>query len=91
MTIHSQTRAITYSGQYWAFAHFSRHIKRRARRFESAGRQADVHHVGFENPDGGKVLVVTNSGPARSAILKQADKIADLALPANSITTLAWS
>ncbi len=91
VTIHSQSRQITQSGQYWAFAHFSRQVRRGARRFDSASKLADVHHVGFENPDGGKVLVVTNSSAARSATLKQADKIADLALPAHSITTLAWS
>jgi glucosylceramidase len=91
VTIHSQTRQITYSGQYWAFAHFSRQVRRGARRFDSASELAGVHHAGFENRDGQKILVVTNSGAAKSATLQQADKIADLALPANSITTLAWS
>jgi glucosylceramidase len=91
VTIHSQTRQITYSGQYWAFAHFSRHVRRGARRFESSSRLADVAHVGFENPEGEKVLVLTNSGAARSATVQQADQIADVALPANSVTTLAWS
>jgi glucosylceramidase len=92
VTIHSQTREIKRSGQYWAFAHFSRQVRRGARRFESASKLAEVHHIGFENPDGQKILVVTNSGrAAKSALLRQADKIADLALPANSITTLAWS
>jgi glucosylceramidase len=91
VTIHSQTKEITRSGQYWAFAHFSRVVKRGARRFETTGKLAGVEHVGFENPDGQKVLVVTNIGPAKTATLNQASKTADLALPADSITTLLWS
>jgi glucosylceramidase len=91
VTIDSQTKEITRSGQYWAFAHFSRAVRRGAKRIQSTSRIAHVDHVGFENPDGRRVLVVTNSGPARTATLQQADKIADLALEPDSVTTLAWS
>jgi glucosylceramidase len=90
VTIHSQTREITRSGQYWAFAHFSRAIRRGAKRFESASNIEGVEQVGFENPDGKKVLVVTNSGSEKKATLNQANKSAELALPADSITTLLW-
>jgi glucosylceramidase len=91
VTIHSQTKEITRSGQYWAFAHFSRHVRRGARRFESAGKLQGVEHVAFENPDGQKVLVVTNTGPAQTATLKQGNQIAGLSLEPDSITTLSWS
>jgi glucosylceramidase len=90
VTIHSQTKEITRSGQYWAFAHFSRNVRRGAKRFESTCKLEGVDQVGFENPDGRKVLVVANSGPARTATLKQADKSAELALAADSLTTLTW-
>jgi len=90
VTIHSQTKEITRSGQYWAFAHFSRVVRRGARRFDSVGKLVEVDHVGFENPDGQKVLVVTNSGPAKSVTLKQANKSASLALAPDSVTTLLW-
>jgi O-glycosyl hydrolase len=50
-----------------------------------------VDQVGFQNPDGQKVLVVTNTGPAKTATLKQADKAAELALAPDSVTTLTWS
>lgn len=91
VTIHSQTKEITRSGQYWAFAHFSRSVRRGARRFESTGKLADVDHVAFENPDGKKVLVVTNSGSEKKATLQQRSKVADLTLAADSVTTLLWS
>jgi len=91
VTIHSQTKEITRSGQYWAFAHFSRHVRRGARRFESQSTLAGIDHVAFENPDGQEVLIVTNSGSARSAALQQSGQTAQVALAPDSITTLVWS
>jgi len=90
VTIHSQTREITRSGQYWAFAHFSRLIRRGARRFDSQGMEPEVAHVACENPDGQKVLVLTNTGAARAVVLQMGSWIADVPLAADSVTTLAW-
>lgn len=90
VTIHSETKAITRSGQYWAFAHFSRNVKRGARRFESACKLAGVDQAAFENPDGQKILVITNSGEGKTISLKQANRVAEVALDADSVTTLSW-
>lgn len=91
VTIHSQTREITRSGQYWAFAHFSRNVRRGAKRVESSCRIAGIEQVAFENPDGQKVLVVTNFGPGRTATLKQADRSAEVTLRPDSLTTFSWN
>jgi len=90
VTIDSQTKAISRSGQYWAFAHYSRVIRRGARRFDSQSAAADLQHVALENPDGQQVLVVTNTGPARTIELRLANMAATVPLKANSVTTLAW-
>jgi glucosylceramidase len=90
VTINSQTKEITRSGQYWAFAHYSRVIRRGARRFDSQSAAADLHHVALENPEGQQVLVVTNPGPAKTIDLRLASKVASVPLKANSVTTLAW-
>ena len=90
VTINSQTREITRSGQYWAFAHYARAIHRGARRFESQTAAADLRHVALENPDGQKVLVVTNPGPAKTIELRLANKAAAVSLKTNSLTTLTW-
>jgi glucosylceramidase len=91
VTIHSQTREITRSGQYWAFAHFSRAIRRGARRIDSQSTLADVQHVAFENPDGGRVAVISNAGAARSVVLQIGQLQSEIALEKDSITTLVWS
>ncbi|MGO9124999.1 MAG: glycoside hydrolase family 30 protein [Terriglobales bacterium] len=90
VTIHSQTKEITRSGQYWGFAHFSRLIRRGAHRFDSQGMVPELSHVACENPDGGKVLVVTNPAAARSVLLQMGEWVADVPLAADCITTLAW-
>lgn len=90
VTIHSETKEITRSGQYWAFAHFSRNVKRGARRFESACKLPGVEQVAFENPDGQKILVITNSGEGKTVTVKQANKAAEIALGADSVSTLSW-
>ena len=91
MTIISQTKEITRSGQYWAFVHFSRLVRRGATRLDSQSTLNDIDHVVFENSDGRKVLVLTNGGPQRSIALQLGPSTADLTVASNSVTTLAWA
>lgn len=91
VTIHSQSKEVTRSGQYWAFAHFSRTIQRGARRFQSTGNLPGVDHVAFENPDGRKVLILTNSGDAKRISVQLATNVCEISLPKNSLKTLLWN
>lgn len=90
VTIHSETKEITQSGQYWAFAHFSSAIRRGSRRFASAGSFDGLDHVACENPDGGKVVILTNSSDPRRVTLQTAGWMANVALATDSLTTLSW-
>lgn len=90
LTIHSQTREISQSGQFWALAHYSRLIRRGARRFDSRGGAENLSHTGFENPDGQRVLVLTNPGPARNCEIRMGRWAAIVALERDSVNTLAW-
>ncbi len=90
VTINSQTKEITRSGQYWAFAHYARVIRRGAHRFASHTAAANLQHVALENPDGQRILVVTNPGPARTIDLDLANMKTSVPLQADSVTTMAW-
>jgi glucosylceramidase len=90
VTIDSQTKEITRSGQYWAFAHFSRSIKRGARRFASVSKSANLSHIACQNPDGQKVLVVTNRGTARPVAVRSGSMVANVPVDTDSVTTFAW-
>lgn len=89
VTIHSETREVSYSGQYHAFAHYARFVRRGAWRFESEGA-AELPHASFENTDGRRVLIVTNAGAPRSVDIQLGRSQSQVTLTANSITTLAW-
>lgn len=88
--VHSQTNEVSYCGQFWAFAHYSRFLQRGAHRFDSQG-ETEVLHVGFENPDGKCVVVLTNPGSARKVEVRLGNQVASVSLSQNSITTLECS
>ena len=91
VTIQSQTNQVIRSGQYWAFTHYSRAIKRNAVVIESEGLVPEVSHLAVVNPDGQYVAVLTNSGKAASTVqLRKASNMVEVNLPADSVTTLEW-
>jgi glucosylceramidase len=104
ITVDNATHKVTRSGQYWAFAHYSKHVRRGARVFATnavgqpdsprpAGRgTADpVSHTAFRNPDGSFVLVLANRGPQTRVQLVLGAAALALDLPADSVHTLQWS
>jgi glucosylceramidase len=91
LIINPRTQEIIRSGQYWALAHFSRSIRRGARRFETQSQATNLHHIAVENPDGQKVLVLTNTGHARTIQINQGLNSTAVSLEENSIATLVWN
>jgi glucosylceramidase len=99
VTLDSTTHKVTKSGQYWAFAHFSRHVRRGAKVFATNGvsgeakngSAASVSHAGFRNPDGSFVLVLANNGPETRVQLVMGSRAVDLDLPSDSVHTLEWA
>jgi glucosylceramidase len=90
VTIHSQTKEITRSGQHWAFAHFSRFIKRGSHRIESTGG-SEIAHAAFQNPDGSRVLILANSGPGREVEIRAGQQSTSIQLGQNAVATLVWN
>ena len=90
VTIHSQTKEITRSGQHWAFAHFSRFVKRGSHRLESTGG-GEIAHAAFQNPDGSRVLVLANSGPGREVEIRVGQQSTTVQMGQNTVATLTWN
>jgi len=90
VTIDSRTNAVSYSGQYHAFAQYSRFIRRGARRFDSQAQDEGISHVAFENPDGKRVVVITNPGATRDCQIRLGRSQVTVALTGNSVSTLMW-
>ncbi|MBV9158299.1 MAG: hypothetical protein JO097_18705 [Acidobacteriaceae bacterium] len=90
VTINSQSKEITQSGMYAAFSHYSRAVRRGARRIASDGDLQSVSHTAFVNPDQTQVTILTNSGDQKSVALRSSGKQTQVNLPSDSITTLTW-
>src|SRR5579859_4746521 len=90
VTVNSKTGSVTRSGQYWAFAHYSKVIERGARVIASHGELDGIDHVAIENPNGGHVLVVTNRSEQQRLECRLGERALDLIVDPDSVTTLVW-
>jgi len=95
VTLDSKTHAVTRSGQYKAFAQYSRAIQRGARVFASwnsgGGELPGIDHVAAENSDGSRVLVLTNrNGGEQRMQVALGEKTMAVVLPPDSVTTVVW-
>jgi glucosylceramidase len=88
LTLNSQSHELSRSGMYWALAHHSKFMQRGASVFTTKGDIPKVTHVAAQNPDGTRVLVLTNRGQDQTVQCAIEDKSLELQLPANSVTTL---
>jgi glucosylceramidase len=97
VTLDNATHKVTKSGQYWAFAHYSKHIRRGAKVFqtdgvgEEQGTASVVSHTGFRNPDGSFVVVLANRGQEKRVQLLLGSNALEIDLPADSVHTLQWA
>jgi len=91
VTLDSKTRQITRSGQYWAFAHYSKLVRRDAQVIATKSTLPGIEHVAFVNPEGDHVLVLTNQGDEREVDCRFEDKALQVSLPRNSVVSLQWS
>jgi glucosylceramidase len=90
VTLNSKTGQLLRSGQYLALAHYSRAIRRGARVIATEGNPSGVEHVALENPDGSRVLVLTNRGAKQEISCQSEEGFLTVRLPSNSVITLQW-
>jgi glucosylceramidase len=92
LTLDTQTHQLTRSGLYWTLAHYSRFMPRGARVVATRGNLPEIDHIAAQDPDGSRVLVLTNrgsnAGDPRQVQCAPGNKSLQLTLPANSVTTL---
>jgi glucosylceramidase len=91
ITIHSQSKEITRGPNYWVMKHFTHAARRGAKVVDSRANIEKVAHVAFVNPDGGKSLVLSNTGPARKVQVRIGGAATEVSIPANSLTNLSWT
>ena len=99
ITVWNDTHKVERSGRFWTFAHYSKHVRRGAKVFETDGladsaaqtSNSSVSHAGFHNPDGSFVVVLANTGQQTRTQLVMGTNAVGLDLAADSVYTLQWS
>ncbi len=99
ITVWNDTHKVERSGRFWTFAHYSKHVRRGAKVFQTDGlgdsasqaSKGNVSHVGFSNPDGSQVVVLANTGQQTRTQIVLGTNALDLDLAADSLYTLQWS
>jgi glucosylceramidase len=93
VTIDQATGEVTYSQDYYQLGHFSKFVLPGA--YHIAGDFADkgLQGVGFKNPDGSEVEVVSNNGASAATFNVRLDGTASFTytLPAGAVVTFKWS
>lgn len=88
--IHSETGEIQYNDQYWALAHYSKFIRRGARRIGSKCDHPHISQCAFRNENGAFVVVVSNTGPKEDVSLDIGSRYAMIEIPEMSVCTLVF-
>lgn len=98
LTLDSKEGAIRVSGHYRALAHFSKFVKRGAKRVESClkwygqepsdEQRLPVSHCAFKNEDGSLVIVLTNTGKKEEVLLRVKGENYRIMLKEKSVCTV---
>ncbi len=88
VTVHTDTRTVTYNPEFYLMKHFSAYIRPGAKRVAVTGSD---DALAFRNPDGAFVVEAANLGTALSAMtLHLGGKHLSASLPAQSFNTFVF-
>jgi len=89
--INQETKALTYTLDYFGLAHFSKFVHPGARRVDS-GSGTDIRSVAFKNADGTIATVLFNNGTECKNVVLQdgSDTVGGFYMPAKSALTVVY-
>ena len=89
--VNGATGAIEYKPSWYYIGHFSRFIRPGSMRVGCTRHTDAVECAAFRTPDDGRVLVALNrTDHPVSFVLRNRDRVADVAIPVHGIATLRW-
>ncbi len=85
----TEKKELVYTPIYYYIGHFSKYVKREAKRIATTKYCDDIKTCAFENPDGSLVTVIANvSDGELPAVVRHNDVCTEITLPAHSIVTV---
>ncbi len=92
VTINTNTNSWEYNVDYYTLGHISKFVQPGAVRIESTSLDNNIETVAFKNPDGTKVLVLTNLiASAQSIKVLWGNQSFTYQIPAESMVSMKWS
>jgi glucosylceramidase len=91
VTIDNCSGQVSYNVDYYTIGHLSKFVAPGAQRIASNTFDNDVEDVAFQNPDGSKVMVVSNRTTDEKKVqVRDGDRCFDVTLPGESAASFAW-
>ncbi len=92
VTINTNTNSWEYNVDYYTLGHISKFVNPGAVRIESTSLDNNIETVAFKNPDGTKVLVLTNLiASAQNIKVLWGNQSFTYQIPAESMVSMKWS
>jgi glucosylceramidase len=92
VTINTNTNSWEYNVDYYTLGHISKFVHPGAVRIESTSLDNNIETVAFKNPDGSKVLVLTNLiASAQNIKVLWGNQSFTYQIPAESMVSMKWS
>ncbi len=89
VVVNAENDSFELQSTYYAMAHFSKYIKRGAKRIGTSVYDEELKVAAFKNPDASVAVVVLNKGDRNMRpLLRITDKVCRLNVPKHSLTTL---
>lgn len=90
--VDASTGTTSYNVDYYTIGHASKFVEPGAFRIDSNGFENDLEDVAFQNPDGSKVLIVSNrTTQPRTFQVHDGDQSFGYTLPGEAAATFKWS
>lgn len=84
----TESKKLIYTPIYYYIGHFSKYVKRGAKRIATTKYDEKIHTVGFKNPDGSLALVMMNTADRpMPAVIRHNDVCTKITLEPHSIAT----
>jgi glucosylceramidase len=89
--VDTRTGEVSNNVDYYTMGHISKFVDRGAYRIGSTWYENDLEDVAFQNPDGSKVLIVSNrTREAKTFAVKDGEKHFEYTIPGEGAVTFTW-
>jgi glucosylceramidase len=89
--VNRRTGEVSYNVDYYTMGHISKFVDQEAYRIDSTWYENDLENVAFQNPDGSRVLIVSNrTKEEKTFTVRDGEKHFEYTVPGEGAVTFKW-